>query len=311
MNAQTKGQQRQSLSIAEYASGLSKNGIRALRGTEGTFWVGFEAGTLIRLPIFHVGPPPPGEVRQVLWRGRAAAASYLLEPDEQHPANAWLYTCTDQAYTLDRLGPPMRRNVRRGLSKLRIAPIAPSQLLACGVQAFCDNRRRLHLSDGTPEEFRRRFTLRAKCPGHVFLGAWKEDQLAAFLSITEVDDHAEIEGSFSMDNLLNLRPNDTLMYSVLSHYLIEGGRRIVSYGLSSIQAESNTGGLHAFKTKVGFEARPVHRAFVPHPLLGVLANRLTLWGINGVLRLQPGNRSLRKAAGTLSAMLGKGRLLKA
>src|SRR5262249_2031216 len=145
--------------------------------------------------------------------------------------------------------------------------ISSDQLLARGVQAFCDTRRRVGLSDGTPEDFRRRFTSRVRCPGHVFLGAWKNDQLAAFLSITEVDDWAEIEGCFSMNALLDLRPNDALLFYALSYYLTERVFPLVSYGLGSVQAASNNAGLHGFKTKVGFEARPVHRAFVLQPLL--------------------------------------------
>jgi hypothetical protein len=196
----------------------------------------------------------------------------------------------------------MRRNVRRGLRELRIEPITSDQLLAHGAQAFCDTRRRVGLSDGTPEDFRRRFTWQAKCPAYVFFGAWKDDQLAAFLSITEVEDWAEI-GCFSADALLSFRPNDALFFYALSYYLTEKEYRLVSYGLSSIQAKSNRDGLHVFKTKVGFEARPVHRAFVLHPLLRPLANRITLWGMNTALRFRSRDRHLKKAGGALAAIL--------
>jgi hypothetical protein len=307
-DVQTTGQQRKPLSIAEYASELARNGIRILSGAPGTFWVGCEFCALKRMPIFHLIPPPPGEIRQVLWRGRAAAVSYLLNPDEHHPVNACLYLCTDQTYAADRHAPAMRRNVRRGNKELTIAPITFDQLLAHGVQAFCDTRRRVGLSDGTPEGFRRRFNSRARCAGHVFLGAWKGDQLAAFLSIIEVDDWAEIEGCFSMDTLLNLRPNDTLLFHALSRYLNGWAYRVVSYGVSSIQVESNEAGLHAFKTKVGFKAQPVHRAFVLHPLLQPFANRLTLWGVKGALRFRAGERRLKKVGGVLACILGDRRM---
>jgi hypothetical protein len=193
----------------------------------------------------------------------------------------------------------MRRNVRRGLSELRIASLSPDQLLIHGVQAFCDTRKRVGLSDGTLENFHQRFSLRAKCPAHVFLGAWKGDELAAFLSITEVDDWASIEGCFSRTDLLNSRPNDLLMYTALSQYLIEEGRRLVSYGLSSAQAESNAETLHVFKTKVGFQAKPVHRAFVFHPILSPFVGRTTLGIIGFLLHIWPGSRLLKKAEGVL------------
>src|SRR5258708_3614506 len=297
------------MSITEYAADLARCGVQILPGETGTFWTRYEAGAMMRIPVFHLGPPAPQEVRQVLWHGRAAIASYLLEPDERHPANAWLYICTDQTYSLDKLAPAMRRNVRRGLKELKIAPLTTEQLLANGVQAYCETRRRVGLGDGTPEAFHQRIATRARLPEVSFLGAWKDDQLAAFLTITEVDDWAEI-GCFSRDTLLHYRPNDTLMYTVLSHYLVERGFRMVSYGVSSIQTKSNAVGLHRFKTKAGFEARPVHRAFVPHPLLRLFVNRLMLWGVNTALRFRPGNRRLKKAGGVLACILGDTSVMK-
>jgi hypothetical protein len=229
-------------------------------------------------------------------------ASYLVEPGTHYPANAWLYLCRDSDYSLDKLTPAMRRNVRRGVRELNIGPLTPQQVLAHGLAAFCDTRRRAGLTDGTPAEFERRFRLRTQCLAHVFLGAWKENSLAGFLSMTEVDDWVEIEGCFSMDAHLQWRPNDVLMYSVLSKYLINEKRRLVSYGISSIQTSSNEG-LHVFKTKVGFQAQPVHRAFVFHPLLRPFANRFALWALNIALRLKRGNRRLNKAYGTLALCL--------
>lgn len=262
----------------------------------------------MRVPRFHLASPSPGEFRKTLWRGWVAAKSYLLPPDARHPANAYLYVCMDRGYALDKLPSAMRRNVRRGLRELRIAPLTSEELLAHGLQAFYDTRRRVGLSDGTLAEFQRRFHWRARCPGHGFLGAWKGDQLAAFLSLIEVDDWVEIESCYSMDALLSWRPNDTLMYSALSHHLRERSCRVVCYGLSSIQAENNAAGLYAFKLKVGFEAQPVHRAFVLHPLLRPLVNRTTLWGLHTALRLWPRGRVLKKAEGMLAYVLGEVRL---
>jgi len=304
MNAQATDCKLEIRSITDYAADLARSGVQILPGGPGTFWTRHESGAMMRRPTFHLMPPAPDEVRRILWHGRVAIASYLIEPDERHPVNAWLYLCTDQAYSLDKLTPAMRRNVRRGLRELKITPLTREQLFTHGVQPFYDTRRRTGLSDGTIEGFRRYFAVRARLPEVVFLGAWKGDQLAAFLAITEVGDWAEI-GCFSMDTLLQYRPNDTLMYRALTYYLVERKIRIVSYGLSSIQAESNVAGLHRFKTKVGFKVQPVHRAFVPHPLLRPFVNRLTLWGVNTALRFRPGDRRLKKARGVLACMLGE------
>jgi hypothetical protein len=298
------------VSMNEYATLLRKNGKTVIAGFGGTFWTRYEAAAMVRVPKFHLASPSSQEVRQVLWRGRAAIASYLLEPDKYHPANACLYLCTDQTYALEKLPSPVRRNLRRGLRELSIAPLTSEQLLAHGFPAFSDTRRRNGLNDGIMEEFQRRFTGLAKLPGVVYLGAWKDKQLAAFADITEVDDWAEFS-CFSMDALLQYRPNDALVYSILSRYLVERKYRLVTYGLSSVQNESGATGLHRFKLKLGFQAHLVHRAFVPHPLLRPFINPLTLWGVSTMLRFKPGDRRLRKAQGVLALICGGTHLMEA
>jgi hypothetical protein len=301
------GQHREFVSINSYATGLACNGIPVVPGAGGTIWVRHDAGAMMRVPRFHLAPPTAGEARQITWRGRAAVSSYIQEPDERRPANACLYICTDRAYGLEKLSPAMRRNVRRGTEELKIAWLTPDELFAYGLCAYCDTRRRAGLSDGTEDEFFKRFRWRAQCSGHVFLGAWRDHQLAAFLSLVEVDDWVEIESCYSRNDLLNFRPNDTLMYSVLCHYLRETQCRLVCYGLSSIQAENNAVGLYAFKRKVGFDAPPVHRIFTLHPLLSPFANRLTLRSVTMALRFCPEGRLLKKAEGMLAYMYGADR----
>lgn len=301
-------QQTKSVSLGQYAAELARHGIPVLPGTGKTLWVRHDAGAMMRVPRFHLGPLASVEALEVPWRGRVAAASYLVPTDNLHPANSYVYVCTDRDYALDKLPVAMRRNVRRGLKELRVAPLTPNELLTSGAQAFFDTRCRVGLSDGTAEEFNRRFSWRSRCPGHTFLGAWRGDQLAAFLSMIEVDDWMEIESCYSMNALLSFRPNDTLMYSALFHYLHERQCSVVCYGLSSIQAENNAAGLYAFKMKVGFEAQPVHRVFALHPLLRPFANRLTLRGMNTALRFWPRGRVLKKAEGMLAYVLGETRL---
>ena len=104
---------------------------------------------------------------------------------------------------------------------------------------------------------------------------------------------------------LALRPNDTLVAAALTEYLVLKRCRFVSYGLSSIQTVNNTAGLHIFKTKLGFEAKPVHRAFVAHPLLRPFANSVTQQCVRVMLTLVPRNRGLKKCDGVLSTMLEK------
>jgi hypothetical protein len=297
-----------------YVDCLRAAGVQICPGSAGTYWTASRDRVVRRLPTFHVGTPSQSEVDRVLRTTGGLIASYLTEPDEHHAANAWLYLCSDPDYSLGALAPAMQRNVRRALRELTIAPLGATELLAHGAPAFCDTRRRNGLDDGSPSGFRRYFESRVDRPGRAYLGAWKNSHLAAFVTVLQVDDWAEL-GCFSMDAMLWCRPNDALLYVALCKYLTERSCRVVSYGLSSIQARSKAGGLHRFKRKVGFEPSPVHRAFVFHPALRALANDVTLtaahWTVNHALRVRPRDRRLKKLGGMLACMLGATSMMQA
>ena len=291
------------LCAADYAAELARNGIQILPGAHGTFWVRYEGGAMVRRPTFQSAPPIRSEIQRVLWKGRAAVASFLLEPDEHHPANTWLYICRDSSYSIEKLSKPARRDIRRAQRNLQFGPVDWPTLLAKGLPAYRDTRTRVGLSDGTWDDFKSRFEMFSRNPSHYVFGAWNQNLLVAFMTLVVVDDWVEIEGVFSMNAHLGLCPNDGLVHHVLEHFLIRRGFQLVSYGLSSIQENGNGAGLHAYKQKVGFEARPVHRAFAFHPLLRPFANPLTLWSIKMALLLRPGARRLRKAMGVLSHLV--------
>lgn len=291
------------LTLEDYATQLKNAGSRIIAGSERTFWLEAERFGLIRMPTFDTSPPQPTELRQAFRLGKAGVVSYLVEPTRRFPANAFLYLCRDPVYCLEKLPSAFRRNVRRGLDELKIAEVSGEELLEHGLAAYADTRMRIGLSDGTAACFRKRFSARLCCSNHVFLGAWKNGTLVGFLSITRVERWAEIEGCFSMNAHLSARPNDALMYSVLSKYLTTGECDLVSYGLSSVQLSDGEAGLHAFKMKVGFQAKPVRRVFAPHPLLRPFVSRVGLWGVSQCLRMRPGSRQLLKVRGIICDML--------
>jgi hypothetical protein len=296
-------------SLSTYVDYLRATGFHVSPGSQGTYWASFGDRVAWRLPMFCVGTPDRSEVDHAIRATGTLAATYLMEPAERHAANAWLYLCGEQGYSLEMRPPEMQRNVRRAMRELTITPLSPEEVLTHGAPPFCDTRERNGLDDGTPDHFRRDFRSHVHRPGRAYLGAWKNGQLVAFLTILHVDDWMELEfGCFSMTAALTYRPNELLMHLALSKYLLERKCRIVNYGLSSIQAQSGAAGLHRFKRKIGFLPRPVHRAFVLHPLLRPLANRATLTVahglVNGALRLKPRNRRLKQMGGMLACMLG-------
>jgi len=287
----------------DYASALTRSGRRLLPGRPGTFWMSYESYAMMRVPTFALTPPSRDELRDVLRLSRSAVATYLLEPDESHPANAWLYICHDRSYCLENLSVAGRRDARRAGRSLRMEFVEWPTLMAHGFTAFSETRTRVGLSDGTFEQFQNRFRQFSLNPFHCAVGAWQDASLVAFMTLIVVDDWVEIEGSFSADGTRTLCPNDGLAHFVLNHFLVTRGFKTVSYGLSSIQDAHRVEGLHNYKKKVGFDAEPVHRAFVLHPLLRPFANPLILRGATTVTKMLPQNRMIKKASGVLVTLL--------
>lgn len=287
------------LTLEEHLQALYSDKRAFSKGSQETFWVRYERWSALRVPVFALNAPTQAELRQAL--RRALVVSYLQLPSAAQPANTVVYLCRDHAYTLDKLPAAMRRNVRRGMSALTIQPLSTETVLQQGYPAYADTRQRIGLSDFDRHSFESRFLARARSPANVYLGAWLDKRLIAFLSITEVADWVEFESLFSCTDTLEYRPNDTLLYKALHYYLVESPRALVSYGIRSVQSQAEEG-LHQFKLKVGFEACAVHRAFVMHPSVRPFINGLSHALLRHLLRRFPKNRLLRKAEGLVTTL---------
>ena len=182
-------------------------------------------------------------------------------------------------------------NVRKGLRELTFGFLTYDEVMENGLAAFVDNRQRFGLDDGTRTAFEAEYGWMRGVPGVRFMGAWHGGELAAFVSLNVVDDWVEVTTRCSMQSHLHLRPNDALLYLVLRHFLVEQGCRLVGAGVSSLEQTPGATGLHRFKIKMGFEAIPVHREFLIHPMLRGMACR---FGV-GLLKLlqRPQCRSRR------------------
>jgi len=290
--------------LSDYLAALNLQGVRVYPGAQGTFWEVGEMHSLMRRPYVRLNVPSAEEIQRVLWRARAPVASFVCEVDGSHPQNAWWYMCEDQDYSVEKLGPTGRRDVRRALRELRYEFISRDVFLEKGVKSFCDTRKRIGFTDGTPREFKKHFARFAENPGQTILGAWAGSELAGFTTVDCVDDWVDFF-PYSADDYLRLCPNNGMVHIILDYFLVRQKLRAVNYGFSSIQEDSKAAGLHAFKKKMGFVCRPVHRAFVLHPMLRPLSNRLTLASLRLMQRIVPGNPAVRKACGLLATHLGQ------
>ncbi len=291
-------------SLADYARGHAGSGLRIYPGSASTWWLQYEVGALMRFPIFAVHPPGPKELTDLFWKRRAPLLTYLLEPTPARPADALVYVCSDSHYNLKALEHRVQGNVKRGLREFQIRPVKLEEVMRFGERAFIDTGRRHGWTNVTGAHFRSYLGSPATLCGNRFFGAWRENELAAFAGLIEVDDWVEVRVRFSTDASLGLRPNDALLFHILSHYLAEREFRIVSAGTSSVDPAANTPGLHRFKVKLGFQAVPIRRVFCFHPLLRVFDCRASLLLLSAAAKWIGKNPRLILAEHALQHSLG-------
>jgi hypothetical protein len=289
------------VSITEFANALNREGRTVSIDESGAYWRRGEGGSLVRMPVFDLSVPDPAKVDRLFHESHAPVISYVVEPDEHHPPDATLYLCRDRSYSMDKLGKKVRFSIRKS-EILRIEWLDKETFLKHGFAAFGDSRSRNGLRDGTREAFQQNYRSWFDNPANGVLGAWKEDCLVGYYTTTVVEDWVEIGGHSTNDGLI-FNPNNGLVHHLLTEFLVERKIRVVSYGLSSIQESSKADGLHHFKVKVGFEAIPVRRIFLPHPLLRPFVSRLSLAIGHRAMHLFPGNRVLRKGCGVLARLI--------
>lgn len=293
----------QPIFMQEYIQTRRSLGQIITEGAGNTFWRDYGRRVVMRFPDPTLTPPSRSELSLALHKHRAYIASYNCEPDPTHPANAVLYLCRDHSYCLENLGTNARRDARRALRDLRIEAVDWNTLEDKGERAFRETRERFGLTDGTREHFQSRVGHFLRNPAHHVIAASHESNVLAFATVRLIDDWAEIEGMFSANEGRQHCPSNGIVHILLERCLRSLHCRWVSYGFSSIQDHSRADTLHQFKQKVGFEALPVHRAFVMRPWMRPAANALTLKIVRAAAHRNPSNKVLHAAEGMLSAML--------
>src|SRR5436305_798568 len=108
-----------SVSIEKYVQYLTESGANAYKDSAGTFWIGHEIGSIVRIPTFVTDTPSLPELKSLMWRNCIGLASYIIEPSKKHPSNTYLYVCHDQDYSLQKLPDTVGRNVRRAQHTLK------------------------------------------------------------------------------------------------------------------------------------------------------------------------------------------------
>jgi hypothetical protein len=275
--------------LAQYSQWLGESGTPVFPGSQGTVWVDYVKGSVVRLPTHATNVPTQSELRNI-FSHNYFAAGYIIEPDAHHPANRWLYLA-DRTYDFKELSGSTRSDTRRAQRHLRFADLSWDEIRQHGEAAFCQTNARHDEPATTHEAFLHYVDTFSRNPAHHAVGAWLEDSLAAFFTIALVDDWAEMKSLFVTDLSRTYHPSEGLYHYAFDRYVIHEAFQFVSGGLGGGLREGQ--GLHPFKVKVGFKAIPVHNMIATPRWVHPLLNPMTLFAAKAALRLNPRNRRLR------------------
>ena len=294
---------RPTASLDELLDCYSGQGRASFRGPDGSAWIGHELGGLCRYPVLPGPSPDTKTINALLAKRKIWILDFIQPPTPGQTANCFLYLFNGrEGYALEQLGTSGRRDARKSLRELDIKWVSHQVVMATGYPVYLDCRSRVGLSDVRPADFAKKFGGLAETPGMSYLGAWKGEQLVAFMTMQVVGDTVAI-AAYSGNAFRSSCANDGLIAIAMEYWLNQPGIVRASYGLSSVQEIENNKTLHVFKEKVGFEAIPVLRSFLCHPVLVPLLNSGTRHGIAMLHRAFPRNRILSKANGTLGMMV--------
>jgi hypothetical protein len=264
---------------------------------EDKLWVEYGSGAYIKYPLFDFDVPLKQELNTVFRNTKAILLSYSITSSDKDN-NAWLYLCKD--FNLALLKDNFKRNVKKAEKLFLLRIVNKDEVEKTAYNAYRDTRIRLGLSDYDKHSFLKRFSAQNLRPNSYIVGAFMNNKLAAYASVLAYHDFLEVEGLFSCNDYLMYRPNDLIIYNILDTALNVDKLKLVSYGFSTIQDNTNEEGLHYFKLKCGFEAVPVKRVFIINPKHKWFINIFTKKLIKIGVILFPKNIKIRKINGIIN-----------
>lgn len=293
-------------SLAGYADHLKAQGVAcALTAAGSQLWIPGARGELMRLPMSCANPVDPAAARGLLRLPGVWVLSYLVAPVPAAPANCFLYVCRDAAYHMDRLHKNARKVLKRGQRNFVVRRCTWDEIAEKGYAAKAETDERHGYPPPPPESLRAFVAVRRGSPFHEAWGAWRGDDLAAWVTLIKVDTWAEFEVAPSRTCAMPLAPNNILRYECLRSLLVEERRSEVVTGVSAVRLGSDQRSMHEYNTRIGFLAVPMRRVFVPHPLLvPFLRTRLTYAMLRRLSVARPGSALLAKAAGMAGVLSG-------
>lgn len=241
-------------------------------------------------PFHEPVEPSPAEIREVFSRLPRAIAIRFLTPETSRHSRTSIWVGR-APYDLNVLSGKSRNQLRRGLDACEVRKLDWAELIENARRAHDDTMNR----HGAREDSSLGFDVHlAGCPAYEAWGAFVKGSLAAYAVTVTIDDWVHILLHRSVSANLKARPNNALIFTLVSEVLARSMVSSVSYGVEPLAASES---LDHFKAGMGFVKENVGQRIVLAPRFRPVVNRVTIKPIVALAELMPNNSRLRKIAG--------------
>jgi hypothetical protein len=277
-------------------------GQRVIRG-QSTYWTERSQGFFLNIPPYGIIEPDEDEMARLLSQPGVLGLKYSTEPKGSGQPGA-IYLLSDKSYDLTKLHRRARRSVRVGLKRCRAEQISFDELKAKGMQANLDTLSRQKRNDPTfsqPKQWANFCDAAGAVEGAGAWGAFVNDELAAYAVTFIIDDYCSILYEMSRTDMMNSQANAALWYTLHREMLASPSINHISCGPTSIL---DLPGLEEYKTRFGYEKRPVHFVVKLSPWLSrLLLNPAGRGALSLARRVAPDLDLLKRADGILNIAL--------
>jgi hypothetical protein len=148
----------------------------------------------------------------------------------------------------------------------------------------------------TKQHWQRSCNVAAGLPGFEVWGALIGAKLIAALMLVRIDDWIIMLSQQCLSDYLTQKPNHALIYAVTKEMMSRATTKSILYTMQSLDAPDT---VDTFKFRMGYRPIVVKQRVVFHPVISRLINRRTLQLMKVLLRRDPANPMLAKAAGMM------------
>lgn len=259
---------------------IFKNSNFKISFTENNLWIFFDSDFYSnRYPCFNLNPINKNEIEEFFKKNKKTLIlSYNLLNNEISTESHFLYKINKNKYSVDNLPSSHKRAVNKGNSAFIFDFKDWNYIRKFGFKCFNDTRNRIGFNDARLESFEKTIDKYESFENCLpYCAILKENEsVTSFQPILIYQNYAEIFSTYSDNDFLELRPNDSIFYSVINRLFNQSEVNLISYGLSSVEnIDQLSDSLHKFKVKVGFEPVPIKRIFILNPRYKLIFNPLT------------------------------------